>query len=137
MAHALNNYEGDCRHIHGHSYELHVTVTAAVSGDNYISPPGVLIDFKNLKKLVNESIVKKFDHRIILSRSYAVKNPSIGHLENVFLIEAEPSAENLLIYSKSAISEALPAGIRLYALRLFETKGSYAEWIANPSDLII
>lgn len=26
MAHALPGYDGPCRHIHGHSYELYVTI---------------------------------------------------------------------------------------------------------------
>ena len=31
MAHAIHGYAGACKHIHGHSYELHVTVTEKIN----------------------------------------------------------------------------------------------------------
>jgi 6-pyruvoyltetrahydropterin/6-carboxytetrahydropterin synthase len=38
MAHALNGYDGPCKNIHGHSYELQVTVIGPVierNGDRF------------------------------------------------------------------------------------------------------
>lgn len=132
MAHAIHNYDGPCRDIHGHSYELHVTVTSVAPGDDYISSPGLLIDFKELKLLVNRAVIEKFDHKIVFSRSYVDQLPGAAALRNLLVMEVEPSAENLLIYIKRAIEEVLPAGIRLSALRLLETKDSYAEWERYP-----
>ncbi len=129
-AHALDGYKGKCRNIHGHSYELHVTIILATDDDNYIAPPGFLMDFKELKQLVNQAVVEKLDHNIVLSNSYIAKNPAVGSLENLVVLDAEPSAENLLLYSKDAISKLLPANVKLYSLKLYETKDSYAEWVA-------
>jgi 6-pyruvoyltetrahydropterin/6-carboxytetrahydropterin synthase len=127
MAHALNGYKGDCKYIHGHSYELHVTVRSIISEDSYINPPGFVIDFKELKKLIKEKVIEKFDHRLVLSQAFLKENP-IGFQENLFVFEAEPSAENLLIYISRILRKNLSPDIKLIKLKLFETRDSYAVW---------
>ena len=37
MAHAINGYAGACKNIHGHSYELHVTVSGKHADDTSVS----------------------------------------------------------------------------------------------------
>jgi len=48
MAHAIHEYAGQCKNIHGHSYILHVTVAARLQVEGYIEEPGFLLDFKDL-----------------------------------------------------------------------------------------
>lgn len=128
MAHAIHGYEGSCKNIHGHSYELHVSVSSDFRETAYIAPPGFIIDFKEIKKLVQESVLDKFDHCLLLSSDYMIRNPSISALENIVIFEAEPTAENLLIYIKKTLQKKLPDKIKLVHLKIFETKNSYAEW---------
>ena len=128
-AHALHGYNGPCRLIHGHSYQLHVTVRAQEAGAGYLPAPGILLDFKDLKQLVNEAVVKQLDHRLVLSEAYLRANPDTAAEDNLLVLEAEPSAENLLIFARNAIGDQLPAGVELARLRLYETSDSYAEWI--------
>jgi 6-pyruvoyltetrahydropterin/6-carboxytetrahydropterin synthase len=52
MGHAIYGYTGICKNIHGHSYELHVTVSAEEEKQDYIASPGFIIDFKEIKKLL-------------------------------------------------------------------------------------
>jgi len=129
MAHALYGYEGACRHIHGHSYILEVTVTNAFVNDEFIPAPGIILDFKELKRIVIASVITHFDHRLLLSDQFVKANPSVASLENLFIMDTEPSAENILIFIHHALEKALPAGIKLAALKLFETADSYAGWI--------
>ncbi|ASU34003.1 6-pyruvoyl trahydropterin synthase family protein [Mucilaginibacter xinganensis] len=131
MAHALDGYDGACRNIHGHSYELHVTISSVKADDTCFPAPGFIIDFKELKQLVNRAVIEKFDHKLVLSRGYLSKFPALKTLENLEILEAEPSVENLLLYSKQAISEMLPPTLTLQRLKLYETKSSYAEWLAS------
>ncbi len=128
MAHAIFGYDGDCKNIHGHSYELHVTVTSVVDYKNYIPAPGFFIDFKNLKKLMHETVIEKFEHKLVLSREFLKVNPSFLSQENLIEMDVEPSAENLLIYISQLLKDKLPDEIKLVRLKLFETKDSYAEW---------
>lgn len=74
MAHAIYCYTGACKNIHGHSYQLEVTVTSSQKIDTYILAPGFIIDFKELKQLVNSSIIELFDHSLVLSKTCLLKN---------------------------------------------------------------
>lgn len=128
MAHAIHGYQGSCKNIHGHSYELHVTVASVNDCEEYIPAPGIVIDFKEIKKLVATAIIQLFDHKLILSRDFLAMHPAFSSQENLVLWEAEPTAENMLIYMKRTLCDKLPPGIKLVYLKLNETKDSYAEW---------
>jgi 6-pyruvoyltetrahydropterin/6-carboxytetrahydropterin synthase len=127
-AHAIYGYEGPCAHIHGHSYELHVRVAAKNPEEGYLGGIGIIIDFKDLKKLVREAVVNKLDHKLVLSKTYLAANPQALPNEPVVVFEAEPTAENLLVFIRIEIMKLLPRHIRLESLRLWETRDSYAEW---------
>ena len=129
MAHAIHGYPGACKNIHGHSYELHVTVSSVNDETFYIPSPGLVIDFKEIKDLVKANVIDKLDHKIILSREYLAEHISFSHQENLIILEAEPSAENLLMYIMQILCNVLPEEIKLVQLKLYETKDSYAEWI--------
>lgn len=62
MAHALWNYDGPCRNVHGHSYILYVTLAGEPVNDPDHPRNGMVIDFGDLKKIVRENIVDRFDH---------------------------------------------------------------------------
>ena len=130
MAHALHGYPGKCKNIHGHSYKLYVTVKAGEEMHGYIPAPGILLDFKEIKQLVRTTIVNRLDHQLILSGDYIKAHPSIILEDNLLLWEAEPSAENLLIFIRKTLQQKLPDGIELVKLKLYETNDSYAEWVA-------
>lgn len=128
MAHAIHGYQGACRNIHGHSYELHVSVSAVNDSEEYIPAPGFIIDFGEIKQIVNAAIVWKFDHALLLSEKFLAEHPSFAKQENLVTWQAEPTVENLLIYIKQTLGNRLPEGVRLVHLKLYETKNSYAEW---------
>lgn len=129
MAHAIDGYNGSCKNIHGHSYELHVTVCCSdVTGDNYIPAPGFILDFKELKKIVSAAVMDEFDHKLVLSRNYLSKNPGMDLQENLVVWDNEPTAENLLIYICRQLKKEIPPGTELNSLKLYETKDSFAEW---------
>jgi 6-pyruvoyltetrahydropterin/6-carboxytetrahydropterin synthase len=127
-AHAIHGYEGACKNIHGHSYELHVTVTAAANTDDYIPAPGFVIDFKEIKKVVKEQVIVNLDHKLLLSKQFISENKYTSQQENIKVWDIEPTAENLLLYIKKVLTASLPATVKLSHLKLYETKDSYAEW---------
>jgi 6-pyruvoyltetrahydropterin/6-carboxytetrahydropterin synthase len=131
MAHAIHGYQGACKNIHGHSYELHVTIGTITVQKEYIPSPGFIIDFKQIKNLVNTAIIDKFDHSLILSEAFLHDHPTNNIHDNLIIWEVEPSAENILLYMQEKLSSKLPTDIKLLQLKLFETKDSFAEWIAD------
>ena len=130
-AHAIFGYAGSCRNIHGHSYVLHVTVQSSdPAPDDYLPAPGFVIDFKDLKAAVKLAVVDRFDHCIILSEAYLQAHPELRMLPNLEVWPVEPTAENILLHIKSKLQAALPDGVQLHQLKLYETADSYAEWDA-------
>jgi 6-pyruvoyltetrahydropterin/6-carboxytetrahydropterin synthase len=80
--------------------------------------------------MVQQAVIEKFDHRIILSANYLQSNPEMKNLPNLEIWEAEPTAENILLYVKDTLRAVFPDEIRLHQLKLYETADSYAEWDA-------
>lgn len=64
-AHFLPNYDGKCRNMHGHNYKLRVTVRGDVEHFKGDPKEGMVLDFSELKRLVNENIIDQFDHAIL------------------------------------------------------------------------
>ncbi|MBK7122493.1 MAG: 6-pyruvoyl tetrahydropterin synthase family protein [Chitinophagaceae bacterium] len=131
MAHAIHGHTGNCKNIHGHSYELHVTVSTGLFEPGFIPAPGFIMDFKEIKNMVREAVIEKFDHSLLLSRRFMAANPSLSSLQNLVIFDEEPTAENLLLYFKQVLQQLLNDKIKLVRLLLFETKDSYAEWTAG------
>jgi len=66
-AHRLEDHKGLCNSVHGHAYKLNVVV-ARDDGeleDINNSTKGMVVDFSELKKIVNTEIVDKFDHAFV------------------------------------------------------------------------
>lgn len=133
MAHAIYGYSGACKNIHGHSYELQVTVSSVHDYKDYIPAQGFVIDFKDIKKLVNIAVIEYFDHKMVLSRNFLMENPSFSSQKNLVAWEVEPTAENILLYIKQALNEKMRGELKLVQLKLYETKDSYAEWILDDT----
>lgn len=133
-AHALAGYDGPCRNIHGHSYGLSVTIKGTPLNEGDSPKIGMLIDFGDLKKIIREHIVKKFDHALILNRDFP-----IGDLKdqpmfcNIVYVDYQPTSENLLIDFASRLKTLLPANVSLVKITLRETSSSYAEWYAEDN----
>ena len=131
MAHAIHGYQGACKNIHGHSYELHVTLGTSSVQKEYILSPGFIIDFKQIKNLVNVALIEKFDHSLVLSEAYLKDHPTNNIHDNLIIWDVEPSAENMLLYMQGVLNAKLPTEIKLLQVKLYETKDSFAEWIAD------
>ena len=122
-AHRLHNSEwsddvnkevfGKCNNVlyHGHNYELEVKVIGVVNPET-----GFLLDVKDLKRIVNEKVISRFDHK-----NLNVEVPDFKALN--------PTVENIarVIYEKIRveISEELDIKITLY-----ETPRNFAEYPA-------
>jgi len=127
-AHAIYTYPGSCQNIHGHSYELQVTVHPKQESDGFIPGLGITLDFKVLKACVQESVIKVLDHKLILSKAYLANVKNEFSPSELFVFEHEPTAENLLVFSRNQIRAALPESVGLKSLRLYETRDSFADW---------
>ena len=133
-AHALMGYDGLCKHIHGHSYELLVTVIGKPIEDENNPKLGMVMDFGDLKKIVKEEVVDKMDHSLILNekgtKAEALKQ-SDEMFQRVVTVPYQPTSEMMLIDFADRIKPRLPEHIKLHHMLLRETVTSYAEWFAS------
>ncbi|CAC9434636.1 6-pyruvoyl tetrahydrobiopterin synthase (EC [uncultured Gammaproteobacteria bacterium] len=77
-AHSLRDYPGDCSRLHGHNWQVEVSVESAV-----LDTLGIAIDFREIKKQTKE-VVKRLDHQ------YLNEIPPFDELN--------PTAENIAKY---------------------------------------
>jgi len=134
--HALYGYDGKCRNVHGHSYKLSVTVIGSPSANTDDVKFGMVIDFKDLKKIVKGEIVDKFDHSTVFNKNtphveLAHELDKRGH--SVILVDYQPTSEMMIIDFASKIKAQLPENIELHSLKLQETGTSHAEWFASDN----
>lgn len=129
-AHALGGYDGKCSHIHGHSYRMEVTVTGEPIAEEKSPKKGMVIDFTDLKKIVGESIIDKFDHALVMRRDAPLADEIQKAYGNVVVVDFQPTSEMLAIHFADIISGRLPKGVKLFSVRLWETEKSCASWFA-------
>mgnify|MGYP002725483696 FL=1 len=101
---------GDDIRLHGHNYELEVTVTGPLNPET-----GFVVNLMDLNSLVNERIVDKLDHSQI-------------EKDIVWFKGKQPSTENLTIFIWQEISSGLPENVTLYRIRLQETPTIFTEY---------
>lgn len=106
-AHHLPYYDGLCHSLHGHSYLLEVTVSGETK--NYGCQQGMIIDFKELKRIIEYGIVSKYDHK------------------DLNLYFENPTAE-IMVESMGKEIETLLGELQLESVKLWETSDSYAEY---------
>lgn len=111
-AHFLPGHSGKCADLHGHTYRLEVTVARKDGGlVTNGSSAGMVIDFGDLKAIVQREIIEKVDHKM---------------LNDVFLFRT--TAENMVTYFYEVLERQLaPLDVEVLKLRLWETQTSFAE----------
>lgn len=116
--HRLLNYDGKCRHLHGHNGRAMITLAAS-----RLDHKGMVRDFSEIKKIVGGWIDSQFDHRMLLHRD----DPMLPELhrqgEPVFVLDVNPTAENI---AKLIYEFATGQGFPVVEVRLWEAEDSYA-----------
>lgn len=134
--HALFGYDGKCKNLHGHSYKLYVTVIGEPINNPHNVKNGMVIDFGDLKRIVQEQIIDAFDHAMVFNelsphKALADELRDKGH--RIITVPYQPTSENLVTDFAQRIAYQLPAGVTLFSVRLCETESSYAEWFASDN----
>ena len=135
-AHALDGYDGLCREIHGHSYRLFVTIKGEPVSEEGEPKLGMVMDFGDLKRIVNSEVVDRLDHSFVLrdsSQNTELLNALGNKFNKIVLVDYQPTCENMLADFAERLQKALPANVELHSLRLHETATSYAEWYAEDN----
>lgn len=115
--HHLPHYDGKCHNLHGHSYKLEVTVTGNITSDPHSPKQGMIVDFKDLKHMVNNFILNKYDHSNL---NDFFPNPTAE-----IMVESIGSQIMILLHDFYIESGNK---LDLVSVKLWETEDSYAEF---------
>lgn len=136
MAHTLAGYDGPCREIHGHSYRLFVTVRGVSEQDPMNPKYGMVMDFGDLKRIVNRLIVDRYDHAFVMretEQNRAALEAMRGVFHKIIVTPYQPTCENMVEDFARVIAAELPSGVELFSVKLHETATSFAEWYATDN----
>jgi len=93
--HRLINHPGKCRHLHGHSARVAITLES-----KELDEQGMVCDFSDLKQFVGQWISKTLDHNMLLHKNDPVLPLLQEAGERLMVVDDHPTAEFLakLIY---------------------------------------
>lgn len=104
-AHFLPDHPGKCAGMHGHTYRMEVRIRGQAK------PNGMVLDFGDFDVMVQRAVLDRVDHKVL----------------NDMFPNTRPTAENLVEVFADEIISALPLGLQLVSIRLYETADSFAE----------
>jgi len=121
--HRLLNYDGKCKHLHGHNGRAIITIESATLDER-----GMVLDFSDIKNVVSTWIDEQLDHRMLLQKTDPVV-PLLQKMgEPLFLMDENPTAENIarLIFDFTA-----SRGFPIVECQLWETPRCFATYRAK------
>jgi len=107
--HRLLDYDGICKHPHGHNAVVEVDVRT-----DELDSRNMVADFSDIKRIVKGWIDSELDHKMILR-----------HDEPVFKLESNPTVERI---AKLIFDMSVHQGLPVVAVRIWETPTSFAEY---------
>jgi 6-pyruvoyltetrahydropterin/6-carboxytetrahydropterin synthase len=118
--HRLLNYNGKCKHLHGHNGRAVIVIESAKLDER-----GMVLDFSDIKRVVSKWIDENLDHRMILRRD----DPAVAALqklgEPLFLVDENPTAENI---AKLIFEFTRQQGFPIVEAHLWETPRCFATY---------
>jgi 6-pyruvoyltetrahydropterin/6-carboxytetrahydropterin synthase len=118
--HRLINYDGKCRHLHGHNGLAVVTLEGPSLDER-----GMLVDFGDIKRKLQSWIDAELDHNMLLHRDDPILPLLRERGERVFVMDRNPTAESIarLIYDQGK-----SAGLPIVEVVLWETPNCFATY---------
>jgi len=108
-AHFLRDYPGNCANLHGHNWQIEVSVEA-----EELDESGMVIDFKTIKSKTKE-VISKLDHKLL---------NDIKPFDKI-----NPTAENIAKYCYQQISKQINTNnIKISLITIWETPRACASY---------
>jgi 6-pyruvoyltetrahydropterin/6-carboxytetrahydropterin synthase len=124
--HRLLDYEGKCRHLHGHNGRAVIVIESST-----LDARGMVMDFSDIKRVVSTWIDEHLDHRMILRRDDPAAPVLRALGEPLHLLDVNPTAENI---ARLIFDFATTEGFPVVETRLWETPNCYATYRPRASD---
>ena len=118
--HRLLDYEGICRHPHGHNASVEIDVRT-----DRLDNRNMVVDFSDIKRIVKGWIDRELDHKMILRQDDPLVKPLQQLGEPIYVLDSNPTVERIakLIYDKGR-----ELGVPIVSVRVWETPTSVAAY---------
>ena len=137
--HRVPNHKSKCKHIHGHRYRWEAELEGDVVTEKGVSDEGMLMDFSDLSRILEENIHDVIDHAFVVFEGDEDARAALsmmGEAHKTLVVPFVPTAENLARWAFEQIDPHIKSSygnsLRLRAIHVRETPKSWASW--NPSD---
>ena len=122
--HRLLEYNGICRHPHGHNAVAEIEVrTDALDGRNMV------VDFTDIRRVMKTWIDRELDHKMILRGDDPLVSSLQALGEPVFVVDSNPTAERI---ARLLFDVAREQGLHVSRVTVWETPTSWATY--QPRD---
>ena len=118
--HRLLDYEGKCRHLHGHNGRAVITLAAPD-----LDAIGMVVDFSHIKEVITAWIDKTLDHKMLLHERDPILPVLRQHGEPVHVMPVNPTAENI---ARLVFDFAVAQGFPVREVQLWETEHCFASY---------
>lgn len=118
--HRLVNYDGKCKHLHGHNGRAVITLEGKA-----LDGRGMLVDFSDIKKSVQRWIDDNLDHNFLICRDDPLLPLLEKQNERLFVMDSNPTAENI---AKLIFEQAAAMGLPVAEVALWETGNCLASF---------
>jgi 6-pyruvoyltetrahydropterin/6-carboxytetrahydropterin synthase len=118
--HRLRDYDGVCKHPHGHNAIVEIDVRT-----DRLDRRNMVADFSDIKRIVKGWIDRELDHKMILREDDPLVKPLEALGEPIYKLESNPTVERIakLIFDKSR-----EQGLDVLTVRVWETPTSFAAY---------
>ena len=118
--HRLLDYDGICKHPHGHNAVVEVDVRT-----DRLDKRNMVVDFSDIKRVVKGWIDRELDHKMILRHDDPLVKPLEALGEPIYKVDSNPTVERIarLIFDY-AVEQKLP----VVRVKVWETPTSFAEF---------
>lgn len=118
--HRLMQYDGKCRVPHGHNARVAIDLSAET-----LDPRGMVIDFTDIKRVLQGWIDNSLDHRMLLRQDDPLAKWLQEMGEPCFLMDRNPTAE---VIAELIFDQAVGSGFPVVEVRVWETPDSFATY---------
>ena len=135
--HRVPNHKSKCRHMHGHRYRWEVELEGEVVIERGASDEGMLMDFSDISRILDEYIHDVVDHAFVVYEGDEVARDALsmmGDEHRTLVVPFVPTAENLAKWAFEQVEPHIQTSygnsLKIRAFHVRETPKSWASW--NP-----
>ena len=118
--HRLLDYDGVCKHPHGHNAVAEIEVRTET-----LDKRNMVVDFTDIKQRVKSWIDRELDHRMILRRDDPLVDALQKLGEPVYLLESNPTVERI---ARLLFDISREQGLPVSRVTVWETPSSWATY---------